>query len=106
MGSGKSSVFSAILAEMNKDRGQATLSNLSTGFGLVSQEAWIQHATIRDNILFGKRYEEDRYKAVLEGCALEDDLKVKIKSGMRIFNQRGEFDAAHLMGLWDYYGQD
>lgn len=46
------------------------------GFGLVAQEPWIQHATVRDNILFGKDFDSGFYQAVLEACALTADLNV------------------------------
>uniref|UniRef100_A0A7N6ABQ1 ATP-binding cassette, sub-family C (CFTR/MRP), member 10 n=1 Tax=Anabas testudineus TaxID=64144 RepID=A0A7N6ABQ1_ANATE len=47
-----------------------------TGFGLASQEPWIQHASVRDNILFGKDYDPAFYQAVIEACALSDDLSI------------------------------
>lgn len=46
------------------------------GFGLAAQEPWIQHATVRDNILFGREYDSTFYQAVLDACALADDLNV------------------------------
>ncbi|XP_067681975.1 ATP-binding cassette sub-family C member 10-like [Haliotis asinina] len=76
VGSGKSSLFSALLAEMKKDGGSVTVENLSDGFALVAQEPWIQHATVKENILFGKKYEVRRYDNVLDACALVDDLKM------------------------------
>lgn len=42
----------------------------------VPQQAWIQNATLRDNILFGKPYNEQKYRCVLEACALTPDLEV------------------------------
>ena len=33
---------------------------VSGDFAYVAQQAWIFNATIRDNILFGKEYQEDR----------------------------------------------
>lgn len=42
----------------------------------VPQQAWIQNATLRDNILFGKPYVEQKYRCVLEACALTPDLEV------------------------------
>ena len=42
----------------------------------VAQQAWIQNATLRDNILFGKPYEDNKYDAVLEACALKPDLEI------------------------------
>ena len=32
----------------------------------VAQQAWIQNATIKDNILFGNQYDEEKYKKVSE----------------------------------------
>ena len=42
----------------------------------VPQQAWIQNATLRDNILFGKAYNEQKYHCVLAACALTQDLEV------------------------------
>ena len=38
---------------------------------LCSQESWIQHASVRDNVLFGLPYQADRYAQVIFACALE-----------------------------------
>mgnify|MGYP001560926887 FL=1 len=40
-----------------------------------SQSPWLLSATIKDNILFGSPLNEQRYRSVLEACALETDLK-------------------------------
>ncbi|KAF7296399.1 Multidrug resistance-associated ABC transporter protein [Mycena chlorophos] len=42
----------------------------------VPQTAWLQNASIKDNILFTLPYDEERYRATLEACALESDLKI------------------------------
>ena len=84
VGSGKSSLLSAILAELHKDAGSIYISNMADGFGLSTQEAWIQHATIRDNILFGQDYDKGRYEAVIQACALTEDLKVSISIQLRV----------------------
>lgn len=39
-----------------------------------AQRAWIQNATLRDNVLFGTPYDADRYARVLAACALTSDL--------------------------------
>lgn len=44
-----------------------------------SQESWIQQMSFRDNILFGKIYNEQWYKKVIYACALENDIKVSSK---------------------------
>ncbi|VDI80258.1 ATP-binding cassette, subfamily C (CFTR/MRP), member 10 [Mytilus galloprovincialis] len=75
VGSGKSSIFSAILAEMSHVSGYIHVENLDN-IALVTQEPWIQHATIRDNILFGQEFDHQKYEAVIDAVALQDDLKI------------------------------
>lgn len=41
-----------------------------------SQAPWLQHLSIKDNILFGYPFEEERYQQVLECCALNPDLDI------------------------------
>ena len=79
VGSGKSSLLNALLAEMRCTEGSVCVDPvlLEEGFGLASQEAWIQHATLRENILFGQQFDRERYEAVIKGCALTDDLQVR-----------------------------
>ncbi|XP_071834475.1 ATP-binding cassette sub-family C member 10-like isoform X2 [Apostichopus japonicus] len=76
VGSGKSSLLAAITAEMTKEAGHICVTDLTGGFGLVSQESWIQHATVRENILFGNTFNFRFYNQVVQACALEEDFKV------------------------------
>ncbi|KAL4837643.1 hypothetical protein H8958_006727 [Nasalis larvatus] len=76
VGCGKSSLLAAIAGELHRLRGRVAVWGLSKGFGLATQEPWIQFATIRDNILFGKTFDAQLYKEVLEACALDDDLSI------------------------------
>lgn len=39
------------------------------------QIAWIKNNTVRENILFGKKYDEVFYKKVIESCNLILDLE-------------------------------
>ncbi|XP_006630977.3 ATP-binding cassette sub-family C member 2 [Lepisosteus oculatus] len=71
VGSGKSSLVSAILGEMHTIRGYV---NIKGSLAYVPQQAWIQNATLKDNILFGSALHEERYQSVLESCALLPDL--------------------------------
>ena len=41
----------------------------------IPQEAWIQNATLRSNIVFDKAWKESYYHQVVELCALTSDLK-------------------------------
>ncbi|EJC97738.1 P-loop containing nucleoside triphosphate hydrolase protein [Fomitiporia mediterranea MF3/22] len=74
---GKTSVLLALLGEMYcKPHGVGSWYNLPRdgGIAYAPQESWVLNATIRDNILFGEPYNEDRYKKVISQCALERDL--------------------------------
>ncbi|VDO01653.1 unnamed protein product, partial [Rodentolepis nana] len=41
-----------------------------------SQQAWIFNGTLRDNILFHRPYDPERYSTILKACALESDIKL------------------------------
>ncbi|XP_041075962.1 ATP-binding cassette sub-family C member 3-like isoform X1 [Polyodon spathula] len=73
VGCGKSSLVSALLGEMEKLEGEISIRG---SVAYVSQQAWIQNATLRDNILFGKPYNAEKYSSILEACALLTDLEV------------------------------
>ena len=42
----------------------------------VSQQAWIQNASLKDNILFGKPSDHRRYRNIIDACALNPDLQM------------------------------
>ncbi|XP_064806656.1 ATP-binding cassette sub-family C member 3 isoform X3 [Oncorhynchus masou masou] len=73
VGCGKSSLVSALLGEMEKMEGHISIQG---SVAYVPQQAWIQNATLRDNILFGKAYNEHKYRCCLDACALTQDLEV------------------------------
>jgi hypothetical protein len=37
---------------------------------------WLRHQSIKDNILFGYPFDEDRYNSVVECCDLKADLEI------------------------------
>nr|QBP17584.1 ABCC1-X8-like protein [Brachionus rotundiformis]QNH67883.1 ATP-binding cassette transporter subfamily C member 1 X8 [Brachionus rotundiformis] len=74
VGSGKSSLVSAILGDMHKiNEGKI---NVNGSVAYVPQQAWIQNATIRENILFGREYDSDLYKQIVSACSLETDFSI------------------------------
>ncbi|KDR83059.1 hypothetical protein GALMADRAFT_238853 [Galerina marginata CBS 339.88] len=78
-GCGKTSILMALLGEMHFIPVQTnSWFNLPRGGGVAyaAQESWVQSATIRDNILFGSAYDEERYTKVIHQCALEHDLEL------------------------------
>uniref|UniRef100_A0A8C1M6N8 ABC-type glutathione-S-conjugate transporter n=1 Tax=Cyprinus carpio TaxID=7962 RepID=A0A8C1M6N8_CYPCA len=71
VGSGKSSLLSAMLGETEKRSGAVSVKG---SVAYVPQQAWIQNASLQDNILFGQEKKESWYQRVLEACALLPDL--------------------------------
>ncbi|NWT31822.1 MRP7 protein, partial [Cardinalis cardinalis] len=76
VGSGKSSLLAAITGELIKQGGRVYVCDLEQGFGLATQEPWIQFTTVRKNILFGREYDARLFEEVLEACALSEDLNI------------------------------
>lgn len=71
-GSGKSSLLSCLVGEMKYVSGNVTLGHRSIGY--CPQQAWMQNATLRENILFGLPFDQERYDDVIHACALEKDI--------------------------------
>uniref|UniRef100_A0A3P9Q7W5 Canalicular multispecific organic anion transporter 1-like n=1 Tax=Poecilia reticulata TaxID=8081 RepID=A0A3P9Q7W5_POERE len=86
VGSGKSSLMSALLGEMHSTKG---FINIRGSLAFVPQQAWIQNATLRDNILFGSPYEEQRFEDILEACALGPDLKLLSAGDLTEIGEKG-----------------
>ncbi|KAK7062494.1 ATP-binding cassette transporter [Favolaschia claudopus] len=78
-GAGKTSLLMALLGEMHFiPATPSSWYNLPRegGVAYAAQESWVLNETIRDNILFGSEFDEERYKKVLYQCALERDLEL------------------------------
>ena len=73
IGSGKSSLVSACLNEMEKISGSVRLSG---SVGCVPQEAWLQNATVEENITFGGEMNRSYYKKCIDAAALTTDLSL------------------------------
>ena len=64
----------------------------SAGAGTVAftaQDPWIQNATLKDNILMGRDFDEDKYKKVLESCALLHDLETLPAGDLSEIGEKG-----------------
>ncbi|KAF8071690.1 ABC protein [Lyophyllum atratum] len=70
VGSGKSSLLQGLIGEMRHAGGKFSFGGR---VAYCPQTAWIQNASLRDNILFGQAFDEDRYWRVInESCLLRD----------------------------------
>ena len=79
-GAGKSAILVALLGEMELVEGKGFLpkdtmrvdpkTGLRNSVAYAAQTPWLQQQSIKENILFGEKFDEDRYEATLEACAL------------------------------------
>lgn len=86
VGSGKSSLLYGIIGEMRKVSGNVTING---SIAYCSQQAWIQNATLRDNITFGKPFDKQKYQQVIKTCALEKDLDILTYGDMTEIGEKG-----------------
>ncbi|KAE7999130.1 hypothetical protein FH972_003600 [Carpinus fangiana] len=86
VGAGKSSFLYAVLGEMPKVSGTV---NVFGSIAYVSQTAWIQSGTIRDNILYGKPMDKTRYEKAIRACALDKDINTFNHGDLTEIGQRG-----------------
>lgn len=86
VGAGKSTLLHAILGEIPKLSGAVSVYG---SIAYVSQNSWIQSGTLRDNILYGKPMEKDRYEKAIEACALDKDINSFDHGDLTEIGQRG-----------------
>jgi ATP-binding cassette subfamily C (CFTR/MRP) protein 1 len=73
VGSGKSSLLHGVLGDLYKLSGEVTVRGR---IAFVAQNAWIMNASVRENILFGNRFNPQLYEKTIKACALSEDLSI------------------------------
>ncbi|CAG8573111.1 6233_t:CDS:10, partial [Cetraspora pellucida] len=86
VGSGKSSLLSALVGEMKKIGGEIIFGGT---VGYCPQTAWIQNSTLRENITFGLPFDEEKYQRVIKDCCLEPDLAILPAGDMTEIGEKG-----------------
>ncbi|XP_027359214.1 ABC transporter C family member 10-like [Abrus precatorius] len=86
VGSGKSTLLATILGEVPMIKGTIEVHGK---FAYVSQTAWIQTGTIRENILFGSELDAQRYKETLQRSSLLKDLELLPHGDLTEIGERG-----------------
>ncbi|PZD47338.1 MdlB, ABC-type multidrug transport system, ATPase and permease component [Pyrenophora tritici-repentis] len=86
VGSGKSSLLAALAGDMRKTSGEV-IFGASRAF--CPQYAWIQNATVRENIIFGKEFNKRWYDQVVDACALRPDLDMLPHNDATEIGERG-----------------
>lgn len=88
IGSGKSSLLSALAGFMKLSNPGIGSLNISDDL-LLCSDPWIQNATVRENILFGKSYNPVKYKKVVHACCLDDDIAMLSAKDHTEIGERG-----------------
>ncbi|KAG0011025.1 hypothetical protein BGZ80_001010 [Entomortierella chlamydospora] len=87
IGQGKSSLLSAIMGEMYKNQeGTVTVYG---DIAYVPQQAWIINATVRDNILFGKPFDQIKYDQIIHAAGLRPDFEMLAAGDQTEIGERG-----------------
>ncbi|KAK5948688.1 ATP-binding cassette transporter yor1 [Knufia fluminis] len=86
VGSGKTSLLAALAGDMRRTGGKIRMSG-SRAF--CPQYAWIQNATLKENVLFGKPYKTKWYNEVIDACALRPDLSILPAGDQTEIGERG-----------------
>ena len=86
VGSGKSSLLMAILGELPIVSGQMSSSNK---IAYVSQTPWVFSGTVRENIVFGREFKDEKYLKALQVCNLLEDIGHFAKGDLTRIGERG-----------------
>ena len=86
-GAGKSTLINAMLGESKVSEDSVVIQDGTVAF--VPQESWMMNATVRDNILVGKPFDEKLYIKTVKACQLMADLKQLKASDMTEIGERG-----------------
>ncbi|QLQ81220.1 hypothetical protein HG537_0E05750 [Torulaspora globosa] len=94
VGSGKSTMLRAILGQLPCISGfiegvSPKVYIRASSVAYCPQEPWIMNASIKDNILFGHRYDETYYNATIEACQLLPDLDILPERDATLVGERG-----------------
>ncbi|KAI8647165.1 ABC transporter type 1, transmembrane domain-containing protein [Parasitella parasitica] len=92
--SGKTSLIAALMGDMPCVEGQSPACVPRVAY--VAQTAWIEHGTLRDNILFSEPWDDTRYRAVLHQCDLLRDLSMLDNGDLTLTTDKAMSNAMRL----------
>lgn len=72
VGTGKSSLLQSILGDLWKFNGEVVVRGR---LAYVAQQPWVMNASVKENIVFGHRWDPHFYQQTINACALADDFR-------------------------------
>lgn len=87
VGCGKTSLLSTIRGELPVKEGEVLVTSGNTIY--VPQQPWVFSGTVRDNIIFGKKYDYSKFKSVIKACDLENDISSFPNGEQTVIGERG-----------------
>ena len=87
MGSGKSTLLSVIAGEIPVTEGNCECCGT---IAYVPQMPWVFSGTLRENILFGRPFDFDKYTRTIRVCALEGDIEGFPDKDQVVVGERGD----------------
>lgn len=86
VGTGKSTLVSALLGEAIKAHGTVIMRG---SVAYAPQKPWLLNATFQENIIFGHRFDQVFYDKVLDACSLRPDLLILTDGDQTEIGERG-----------------
>ncbi|KAN0028502.1 hypothetical protein ACTFIV_010347 [Dictyostelium citrinum] len=86
VGSGKTSLVNGLIGEIYRVNGRVNMPNQ---ISFTTQQPFLLSSSLRDNILFGKEMNFQRYKQVIEACCLTPDLLQLAAKDLTEIGERG-----------------
>lgn len=86
VGSGKSALIQSLLGDLYRVKGFAAVHG---SVAYVSQVPWIMNGTVKDNILFGHKYDPHFYDLTIKSCALSIDLGILPDGDSTLVGEKG-----------------
>lgn len=86
VGAGKSSMLQTMLGDLYKLKGEVVMRGVTA---YVAQSPWVMNASVRENIVFGHRWDSTFYDKTIKACALTDDFEILPDGDQTEVGERG-----------------
>ena len=86
VGAGKSTLLLTLCNEISQFQGRIRVNGRAA---YSAQESWVFSGTIRDNIIVGNEFEQNRFWKVIAACGLAPDLELFNDGDLTLVGERG-----------------